>query len=67
MEPVKGPVWNTRSASAATILPSLVQPILIFEWVPDTGPVQRNTSLLLSTILTGQLVFLDSRIAAGSA
>ena len=66
IEPVKAPVWKISSASAAVILPSLVQPILIRERVPETGPVQRNTSFLVSTILTGRRAFFDSTTASGS-
>ena len=66
MEPVNAPVWKISSASAAVMRPSLVQPILIREWVPETGPVARNTSFRVSTILTGRWAFFDSIVATGS-
>ncbi len=65
-EPVKGPVWNTSSASAAQMVPSFFTPILMRDLVPDTGPVARNTSLRVSAIFTGRLALRESWIAIGS-
>ena len=67
IDPVKAPVWNTSSASAAVMMPSLVTPILTREWVPETGPVARNTSERVSVIFTGRLALRDSSTATGSA
>ena len=61
IEPVKAPVWNTSSASAATMVPSFFTPILMRDLVPDTGPVARKTSLRVSVILTGRRALRESR------
>ena len=65
-EPAKAPAWKSSCASAATILPSLAQPILIRVWAPEVGPVDRNTSSRLIVILTGRFDLRDSAIASGS-
>ena len=65
-EPAKAPAWNLHSASAATMRPSLVAPILTVTTPPEVGPVARNTSSRLITILTGRPLCLDSAIASGS-
>ncbi len=66
IEPVKAPVWKASSASAAVMVPSFLQPILMRDFVPDTGPVARNTSLRVSAIFTGRLALRESWIATGS-
>ena len=65
-EPGKAPAMNFISASAAVILPSLVTPILTRNFAPDVGPVARNTSSRVITILTGRRAFFDSASASGS-
>ena len=65
-EPVKAPVWKINSASAAVMVPSFFTPILTRDFVPDTGPVARNTSLRVRVIFTGRLALRESWIATGS-
>ena len=48
------------------MVPSFLQPILMRDLVPDTGPVARNTSLRVSAIFTGRLALRESWIAIGS-
>ena len=65
-EPAKAPAWKSSSASAATMRPSLRQPILIRVCAPEVGPVARNTSSRLIVILTGRLDFFERTMASGS-
>ena len=65
-EPGKAPAWKFNSASAAVILPSLVQPIFTLTLAPGVGPVPRNTSSRVITIFTGRLDLRDSAIASAS-
>jgi len=65
-EPGKAPAWYFRVISAAVNLPSFLAPSLTSTTEPAAGPVPRNTSSRLITILTGRPVFLASASATGS-
>src|SRR5436190_12750886 len=65
-EPGKAPAWNLKTPSAATILPSLVTPILTHIDEPEVGPVALNTSSRVIVILTARPDFFDSNAATGS-
>src|ERR1051325_10379952 len=62
-EPGKAPDWYFSTASAAVIWPSFLAPSLTSTTAPEVGPVARNTSSRLMTILTGRPDFFDSRYA----
>ena len=65
-EPGKAPAWYLSARSAATIRPSFLAPILTSMTPPEVGPVPRNTSSRLITILTGRPDFLAIASASGS-
>ncbi len=65
-EPGKAPAWYLSTRSAATMVPSRVAPSLTSMTPPEVGPVARNTSSRVITILTGRPVFFDSASATGS-
>src|ERR1700755_1966528 len=62
----KAPAWYFMSASAATILPSFVTPILIVIEAPDVGPVALKVSSRVIWIFTGWPDFRESKTAACS-
>ena len=62
----KAPACRRQVAFTAVILPSLVAPILTVLEEPDVGPVARNTSSRVITILTGRPDLRASTIASGS-
>src|SRR3984957_11481753 len=53
-EPGNAPAWNLNTASAATILPSLVTPTLAHMDEPEVGPVALNTSSRVICRRTGR-------------
>ena len=65
-EPGKAPAWYFSSASAATMRPSFLAPILTRTCAPEVGPEARNTSSRVITIFTGRPDFLASASATGS-
>ena len=65
-EPGKAPASYIRSASAATMRPSLVAPIFTRMCDAGVGPVPSNSSMRLMIILTGRPVSRDSTAATGS-
>ena len=62
-EPGNAPAWYLSSASAATMRPSFLAPILTRTCAPEVGPEARNTSSRVITIFTGRPDFLDSASA----
>src|SRR5216683_443082 len=65
-EPGKASASYAIQTCAATILPSLVAPILQRSVPPEVGPLARNTSPRLMTSFTGWPVFFDSNTDSGS-
>ena len=65
-EPGKAPAWYLSTISAATIVPSRLAPSLTSMTPPEVGPVARNTSSRVITILTARPVLRDSANATGS-
>src|SRR5271156_1473341 len=65
-DPGNPPASYAIQISAATILPSLVAPILQRIVEPEVGPVARSPSPRVITSLTGLPVRCDSRTASGS-
>ena len=59
-EPGKAPAWYFSTVWAAVIWPSFLAPSLTSTTAPEVGPVARNTSSRLITILTGRPDFFDS-------
>ena len=64
--PGKAPPCKRKTPLAAVIVPSFFMPILISIDVDAVGPVARNTSERLITILTGLLALRDKASATGS-
>ena len=65
-EPGKAPASYISFASAATIFPSLVTPILTCWYVPDVGPVASITSVRVIVSFTGRPDLCDRTQAIGS-
>ena len=65
-EPRYAPASYHMEARPATSVPSRLAPSFITTFVPDVGPVARNTSSRVMTILTGRFALRDSTIASGS-
>ena len=65
-EPGKAPAWYFKTTSPATRRPSFLAPSFTSMTEPAAGPVPRNTSSRLITILTGRPDFLASAKATGS-
>src|SRR5271169_6346780 len=63
-DPGKAPAWYLSTASAAVSRPSFLAPSLTSMTAPAAGPVPRNTSSRLITILTGRPVLRDIAKAA---
>ena len=59
-EPGNAPDWYLSTALAAVSRPSFLAPSLTSTTAPEVGPVARNTSSRLITILTGRPDFFDS-------
>src|ERR1700739_3944699 len=65
-EPGTPPASYDIQASAATILPSLVAPILQRIVPPEVGPLARSTSARFIVSFTGWPVFCESSTDSGS-
>src|SRR5712692_2033392 len=63
-DPGNAPASYAIQISAAVILPSRVAPIRALILVPEVGPLARNTSARVITILTGRPHFFESKAAA---
>ncbi len=65
-DPRNAPASYASHSFAATNVPSRFAPSFTRIFVPEVGPVARNTSSRLMTILTGRCALRDSASAIGS-